>query len=129
VRFKLIAGLALATALPVWAESSTTLRVSGVIPPSCSLADEAVALQPSGAGTWTGTAGYACNSGHLVVLSLGQELAGAAIEIEGAGTSTADAGGQAVIYRRDPHFGPAVVSIRSRTTLQDVNARIVVQPL
>lgn len=129
MRFKLLAGLALATALPVWADSSATLRVSGVIPPACSLAMESVAFQPSGGGTWTGTAGYACNAGHLVVLSLGQELAGATIEIEGAGTLTADAIGQAVIYRPGPHFGPALVSIRSRTTLQDLNARIVVQPL
>lgn len=129
MRHKLIACMAFAMALPAWAESSATLRVSGVIAPACSLAAEAVAFQQSSAGTWTGTAGYECNAGHLVVLSLGQELAGATIEIEGAGISTADEIGQAVIYRREPHFGPALVSVRSRTTLQDIDARIIVQPL
>ncbi len=129
MRQPLLVALAYLIAMPALAESSGTLRVSGVIQPACSLAAGMFAVESSGAGTWTGTASYTCNSGHLVVISLGQELAGATIEIDGIGASVADEIGQAVIYRREPHFGPATVEIRSGETLYDVDARIVVQPL
>jgi hypothetical protein len=129
VRQQLLAGLASLIAMPALAETSETLRISGVIQPACSLAAGTFAIQSNGAGTWTGTAGYACNAGHLVVISLGEDLAGATVEIDGLGASVADEIGQAVIYRREAHFGPATVQIRSSETLYDIDARIVVQPL
>ncbi len=129
MRQQFAASLAFLIALPVCAESSTNLRVAGIVAPTCSLLTEAVSLEPNGLGTWTGTAGYSCNSGHLVVLSVSEALAGATIEIDGAPSSTVDEVGQAVLYRRAPHFGTSVVKIRTLNTLQNVNARIMVQPL
>ncbi len=108
------------------ADSTSRIRIAGIVPASCDLPASSALLARNMSGTWVGETSYSCNSAHIVVVDVGPGLQGAEV-IVGSVSARVGPDGTARLYRPQAHFGMTRLEIDSDAELAP-QFHIILQP-
>ncbi len=110
MRALLVVGALAASIGSASADTTSRLKIAGIVPPHCDFQTGSVTLSLQMPGSWGGQAVYNCNAPHLIIVDLGPEMRGAEVAVSGIAHQVGE-DGTARIYRSEAHFGSATLAI------------------